>query len=231
VGADFDNEEKSKEAPRMKLAISVLALVLVTSGLSASPTIFGEYVEARTCDVWTGPCFSNSEINNCGEMAVLGWMIRQGNWDGVELNGLGVAVAVRADGTLSTPNEGKVRAVVYLDEKAGEAEQKALLSLARTLAGKYLQNIVDTRRVKIAYDRNGEEALLTVGEVAKVRTRALVACCDMHCGNEEIAYPALSKADHVACAKAVEHFYSGGGLAARWSDPMKRSAMIGEFSL
>jgi hypothetical protein len=215
----------------MKLVLHVFAMALVTSALSASPTIFGEYVEARTCDVWTGPCFSNSEINNCGEMAVLGWMVRQGNWDGVELKGLSVAIAVRADGTLSTPGEGKVRAVVYLDEKAGEAEGKALLSMARSLAGKYLLNVVDTRRVKIAFERNGEEVVLSVGEVARIRTRALVACCDMHCGNEEIAYPALSRADHVACAKSVEHFFTGSGLEARWSDPMKRSAMLGEFSL
>jgi hypothetical protein len=215
----------------MKLMTPFLAAVLVSTGLRASPTIFGEYIEARTCDVWTGPCFSNAEINNCGEMAVMGWVVRQGNWDGVELKGLSVALAVRAEGTLCTANEGKARAVVFVDEKAGEDEGKALVSMARALAGKYLLNVVDTRRVKITYERKGEEATLAVGDLAKVRTRALIACCDAHCGNEELAYPALSRTDHVACAKSVEHHFTGQGLDARWSDPMKRSAMLGEFSL
>jgi hypothetical protein len=66
--------------------------------------------------------------------------------------------------------------------------------------------------------------------VAKVRTRALL-CGDVCCGNEEVAYPPLSKTGHVTCAKSLEHRYVGTGLDARWSDPMKRSAMLGEFSL
>jgi len=64
-----------------------------------------------------------------------------------------------------------------------------------------------------------------------VKTRALSHCCDSHCGNEEVAYPALSRTDRVTCAKSVEHLFTGAGLQARWSDPMKRSAMLGEFSL
>jgi len=215
----------------MKLTLALVLSFLSASALLAGPTVFGEYIEARTCDVWTGPCFSNSEINTTGEMAVLGWTVRQGSWDGTDLAGLAIAVAVRAEGTLSTPREGKARALVFIDEKATEAQGKALVSMARALAGKYLENVVDTRRASISYERAEEEAILTVGEVAKIRTRPLSACCDMHCGNEEVAYPALSKTNHVACAKSVEHRFVGSGLDARWSDPLKRSAMLGEFSL
>jgi hypothetical protein len=215
----------------MRWILSLAVLALCGSSLSAGPIVFGEYVEARTCDVWTGPCFSNSEINTAGEMAVLGWTVRQGSWDGAELKELTIAVALRAEGTLSTANEGKVKAVVYLDERASEVQGLALVSLARTLAPRYLQNVVDTRRVKISFEREGEQAILTVGDAAKVRTRALIACCDKCCGNEEVAYPSLSKTSHVACAKTVEHLFVGPGLDARWSDPMKRSAMLGEFSL
>jgi hypothetical protein len=215
----------------MKSALLVAVLALSASPLLAGPIVFGEYVEARTCDVWTGPCFSNSEINTTGEMAVLGWNVRQGSWDGVTLDGRSIAVAIRAEGTLSTPNEGKVRSIVFIDTGASEAEARALTSLARTLAPHYLENIIDTRRVKLTYERQDEEVVLTVGEAAKVRTRALMACHDRCCGNEEVAYPSLAKVSHASCAKSIEHFYTGPGLGARWSDPMKRSAMLGEFSL
>ncbi len=215
----------------MRTSLALAAILLSAGPVAAGPVIFGEYVEARTCDVWTGPCFSNSEANTTGEMAILGWAVRTGHWDGQDLDGLNIAVAVRAAGTLSTENEGAIRAVVFLDEKASEAQGKALLSMARTLAGKYLKNIVDVRRSAIAYAREGEEATLQVGETARVRTRALNLCCDAHCGNEQVAYPALSATNHLSCAKSIEHYFVGSGLDARWSDPMKRSAMLGEFSL
>ncbi len=215
----------------MRTYLALAAIFVSTGSLSAGPVIFGEYVEARTCDVWTGPCFSNSEANTTGEMALLGWNVRRGQWDGQDLDGLNIAVAVRAAGTLSTENEGAIRAVVFLDEKASDAQGKALLSMVRTLAGKYLKNIVDIRRTAITYAREGDEATLQVGETARVRTKALNLCCDAHCGNEQLAYPALSAADHLSCAKSIEHFFVGSGLDARWSDPMKRSAMLGEFSL
>src|SRR2546422_416613 len=141
----------------MKPILALAGALLFAASLHAAPTVFGEYVEARTCDVWTGPCFANSEMNTTGELGILGWVVRQGSWAGHELRGLSLAIAVRAEGTLSTTNEGKVRAVVYIDEKASEDQGRALVSMARTLAGKYLQNVVDTRRAKITYARDGEE--------------------------------------------------------------------------
>ncbi len=212
-------------------SILFLAIAVSSPPLLAAPSVTGEYLEARTCDVWTGPCFQNGEINTTGEMAVAAWSVRKGTWEGADLEGLSIAVAVRTEGTLSTPNEGKARAMVFIDRRAGKEQGKALLSLARKLAGKYLQDVVDVRRASISYRRRGEEAVLEVGDVARVRTRALMACCDVCCGNEAVAYPALSRTDRVLCAKSVEHAYSGPGLGARWSDPMKRSAMLGEFSL
>ena len=50
----------------------------------------GTYVEARTADVFVGPCFANSEVELVGELAVMGWKIEKGSWDGVKLDGLDV---------------------------------------------------------------------------------------------------------------------------------------------
>lgn len=210
--------------------VSTLVL-LANPTVPASPRAIGEYIEARTCDVWTGPCYANSEINTTGEMAVLGWNVQQGHWDGVEISGLSIAVAVRAQGTLSTANEGEASAIVYVDLRAGKEAADALVAMARTLAPKYLRRVVEVRRDQIFYARTGDAVRFEVGSVARVRTRSLDICCDRHCGNEEIAYPALSRLESRSCAKSVEHFFNAKGLDARWSDPLKRSAMIGKFSL
>ena len=45
-------------------------MLLLAAPLQAA-SITGEYVEARTCDVWTGACFANAEMNVTGKHAVL----------------------------------------------------------------------------------------------------------------------------------------------------------------
>ncbi len=212
----------------------VAALSLFGLGLGAAePVILGEYVEARTCDVWTGPCFANGEINLRGDNAVLAWVVRKGSWDGVELKDLAIVAVLDAEGTLTSNAEGKVRTVVYLDERATEEQGKALISMAVALSPKYLKDIVKIERKKIAYNREEQSVDLRVGELAevKIQTTTLSSHCDSICGNEASFYPSLATLAHTACAKTVENYYSGPALGLKWSDPNKRSAMLGAFSL
>ena len=48
------------------VALAVMALPAAAAGIT------GQYVECRTCDVYTGPCFANAEMT-VGKNAVLGW--------------------------------------------------------------------------------------------------------------------------------------------------------------
>src|SRR6266540_1570878 len=98
------------------LAIAVLALVL-TMPLKAAE-ITGQYIEARTCDVWTGPCFANAEVNFNGKNAVLCWKIDKGSLDSVKLDGLGIVAVVAASDTLGIEQSGAAKAVLIVDKKA-----------------------------------------------------------------------------------------------------------------
>jgi hypothetical protein len=55
-------------------------LSLVSTGAAAE--ISGEYLEARTCDVYTGPCFANGEVGIAGKEAVMAWKVDEGKWAG-----------------------------------------------------------------------------------------------------------------------------------------------------
>jgi len=57
--------------------MKTLALALSIAGVQAAD-IHGQYVEARTADIYTGPCFANSEVELTGNLAVLGWKIEKG---------------------------------------------------------------------------------------------------------------------------------------------------------
>src|SRR3982074_2167679 len=79
--------------------LAVVALVLAAVPVQAAG-ITGQYVEARTCDIWTAPCFANSEMNLTGKHAVMAWKVEKGIVNGVRLDGLGVAAIIAATDTL-----------------------------------------------------------------------------------------------------------------------------------
>ena len=78
------------------LAVSVASL----SQLAAAAQITGEYLEARTCNVYTGPCFANAEMSLSGKEALMAWKVDKGTWNDVQLDGLGAALILHAQGTL-----------------------------------------------------------------------------------------------------------------------------------
>src|SRR3954454_19438362 len=93
----------------------LFALVLAAvcaAPVSAAPALTGKYIEARTCDIWTGPCYANAEMNLAGKHAVMAWTIDKGEYDGVKLDGLGVVAVVAASDTLGCEQTGKARAVL-----------------------------------------------------------------------------------------------------------------------
>src|SRR6059036_1474580 len=106
------------------LLVALFALALLALPVNAAG-ITGRYIEARTCDVWTGPCFANAEINLTGKHAVLGWKVDKGDLDQVRLDGLGVVAVVAAHNTLGVKQVGPARAVLIVDERATPEQRDA----------------------------------------------------------------------------------------------------------
>ena len=86
------------------VVFSTAASVSFAAGIP-SRSINGNYIEARTADVYTGPCFANGEVEMAGKEAVMGWKINHGNWHGVNLEGLSVVGVLRAEHTLGNTFE------------------------------------------------------------------------------------------------------------------------------
>jgi len=111
------------------LAVGAMAVsVSLAAGLPAR-AIDGNYIEARTADVWTGPCFANGEVEINGKEAVLGWRIEHGGWQGVSLAGFSVVGVIRTEHTLGNVSEpvNPARAVLIVDSRAGDAERAIAL--------------------------------------------------------------------------------------------------------
>src|SRR6202171_275965 len=123
-------------------ALSVASLAF--AGSLPSTTIRGEYIEARTADVYTGPCFANSEAGLAGDLAVMGWKIEKGSWQGVNLDGLSVMGVVHASNTLGdiTAAVYPVKAVLIVDERANAEQRLALKGFAQKMGGSLLADVV-----------------------------------------------------------------------------------------
>src|SRR5271169_1260306 len=112
---------------RVLLAFLVVSLAACLSYAAAIPahSIYGNYVEARTADVYTGPCFANSEVGLTGQLALFGWKVTKGAWEGVALDGLSVVGVVRAHHTLGDVYESAypVQAVMIVDDRANTEQR------------------------------------------------------------------------------------------------------------
>lgn len=189
--------------------MKTLALVLSIAGLGCAADIHGQYVEARTADIYTGPCFANSEVELTGNLAVLGWKIEKGAWQGVTLDGLSVMGVVRSESTLGDfmhPDAVGARAVVIVDERATPEQRIALGQFARQMGGDLLKDVVRTDARPITFssgDMHSRQAKMVAGELAKVETRALENT-DKICHNEAVWYQPLTQLQHAMAAYTVE---------------------------
>jgi hypothetical protein len=225
----------------MKHLFPIAAGILAGGALSFAAAVprtelHGDYVESRTADVYTGPCFANGQAFQVGDLAVLGWNIQQGTWQGVPLDGLSVAGVIKASGTLGIDSTiYPVKAVLILDQRANPEQRAALMSFARRMGGGLLQDIVRVEVQPITFtlrDNNlhTAQAALRAGDLALVRTRALTGA-DEICHNETTFYPPLTKLDHAMPAYTLANRFDGRGLGTVWSSPGERSAFVGSFHL
>jgi hypothetical protein len=222
---------------KVKLILSGVALLAAVSLLNAAsppPGVTGSYLEVRSCDVYTGPCFANAEMGLTGREALLVWSVRDGAWNGTSLAGLSVIAALRTDDTLGDlkyhPRQG--RAVLIVDAKATPAQQAALADFARTMGGKLLHEVVAVKTASLDVTIGG----CTQSGCASVKAAGLVEIStrclgdkDHLCGNEENYYPPLTKVDHARAAFTEVASYQGDGLGVKWQGTSQRNAFLGTF--
>ncbi len=219
----------------MRRIISSLTIgLLLLSAMPAFAAVTGDYLEARSADIYTGPCFAMSEVGLTGQEAILAWKVREGDWKGVSLAGLSVVAVVRASATLGDPYHDPypARSVLIVDSRANDQQKAALEAFAESKAGNLLAHVVRVEvapiEMTIEHDDMHGAAKMVAGKFAQVETRSL--CQGDHiCGNETVFYPPLVALNHSMPAFTLESDYSGQGLGEVWKNVDKRSAFVGSF--
>jgi hypothetical protein len=215
------------------LSLSFCALLALTASAGAEG-ISGQYLEARTCDIWTGPCFANAEMYQNGNHAVMGWKVDKGTFDDVKLDGLGIVAIVAASDTLGLDQTGPAKAVLIVDKNATKAQRDALVKFAQKQGGDLLKNVVavasEAVEIETCHCKEGGCARLEAG-AAHIETRCLAENHDKVCGNESAFYPPLITSVKAVPAMASKAGYSGKEFNATWSENDRRGAYIGSFEV
>jgi hypothetical protein len=213
--------------------MSYFLFVPILMSLGSPQTVRGEYVEARTCDVFTGSCFANADTGLTGKNATLAWKVESGTVAGTKLDGLGVVAVVSVSETLGLKQTRPGRAVVIVDKKATTAQRDALVKFVKAQAGGLVGDVVAVEAAPIDLTIchcDGEGcATLTAGPV-KIATRCIDVDHDKACGNETTLYPPLAKGVSAKPAVAAEHSFTGKELNETWNDGGRRGAFVGTFA-
>jgi len=209
----------------------LLLPILMTTGPSA--TIRGEYVEARTCDVFAGSCFANADTGITGKNAVLAWKVDSGSVAGTKVDGLGVLAVLSATETLGLKQSGPARAVLIVDERATKAQREALVAFAKAQAGSLIGDVIAVHAAPFDLTIckcDGEGCAMLKAGTVKISTRCIDVDHDKACGNETTLYPPLAKGVAAKAAFAVEHSFTGKDLNETWNDGGRRGAFVGTFA-
>jgi hypothetical protein len=214
--------------------VCLLALIAAAAPVVAADSVTGTYLESRTCQVYTGPCFANSETALAGREAVLAWNIETGKKNNIDLAGLSVVMVVRGNDTLGyqgVEDPSELKSAVIVDAKATSEQRDALVAFVKEHTGRAGKEIVrvDAAPIEMSLDSVELKGNLKAGNVVKMSTRKAKPG-DCVCSNEVQFYPPLTSVNRFAAGVAIEAEFNGPGLGAVWSTPESRSAYVGEFT-
>jgi hypothetical protein len=220
------------------VTLCISASLAVSANLPATGShAHGEYIEARAADVYTGPCFANSEVGLAGDLAVMGWKIDQGSLDGTNLDGLSVMGVIHSSNTLGdvTPSVYPMKAVLVIDERADAEQRLALKAFAQKMGGQLLADVVrvEYQPIEFSLADNGvhsRKAVMSRGNLVKLETRPLTDQ-DEICRNEAVWYQPLTPVEHVVPAFTVPNDFRGKGLGTTWNYNSNRGSYVGTFQL
>jgi hypothetical protein len=218
----------------MKTTALVAAFIGLAAGaplVAGTATVKGTYVEARTSEVFAGACVINSEVDTAGREALLAWKVDKGTFNGVRLDGLAVVAAIAGDKNLSVHEIGgetaKARAALFVDERATDAQRRALVSMVTTLSKGLASTVVEATPAAIEFTDGMHDIRVATKNVRLEVQKHLDH--DASCGNKQWFQP-LATVDQADLGATAENAFGGRSLGITWSDPNKRSGFVGTFS-
>jgi hypothetical protein len=214
------------------LATAILVSLLCALPLAAgeAPAVSGDYVEARSNEVYTCGCLFSGQMTTAGREAILAWRITRGVYEGTPLAGVKVAAVVVGDANLSA-YDGRRRTALYLDESATDAQLQAIVALWQREYSQALGKIATVHRAPISFTQQGDAVRLSIPNLVEVQARKARLPEDAHPGSS-LWYQPFVPLRSSSLATALNYEYSGLDFQHQWQDLMPSiNGYLGEFAL
>jgi hypothetical protein len=207
---------------------AALALGVAARPAAAAPPVTGDYIEARSCNIYVGACHAQGEYVTAGRQAILAWKVREGSSNGVSLNGLGAIALVTADRNLGDP-EAQRKTVLYLDASAGPAQRDAFEALLRQRSAAALGEVVAVKTTSIAIDRTSDQLQVDAPGVATLKAQMEPGqlCCRQ---KYQVWYDPFVAVKNAKIGYSVLDQFSEPTLKTAWSGSDQNNTYFGEFS-
>lgn len=213
----------------MRIAMTLALVALCPLVAVADDTLTGTYLEARSASVFAGACHYNGEFSNAGRKITMAFDIESGSFAGVSLAGVHVVAVVTASDNLDI--EGLPRSsVIYVDEAATPAQQKAVVAAIRHHAAYALGEVLAVKTAPIRFDRTktGFDVRVEKHVVLKVEELPDRACCNMP---SNVWYKPFVKISDRLVGCTVTHRMTDATLGLKVLREDENSAFYGTFTL
>lgn len=213
----------------MKIFVVCLAAcVTATSPVCATEVPSGRIVEVHSVEVYTGGCTASAQATMGGRSMLRVWSFEDGAQDGVELKGLQIAALQVAEKNLAFADTQATSAVVYLPQKATDAQRAALVSWLKTANPDIASAPMVEKIVGIKYEQKDERISVSVGEQIALRTREIQKCDAGACG-ESLWYKPRSKTGGYTVIVNESSSVNEPALSLVWKDNSAKSVFFGQF--
>lgn len=197
------------------ILVSVLLAFAASTFAQSSAPVSGEYLEARSAEVYTCGCLFSGEAETAGKEAILAWKIREGEFAGASLAGMKMAAVIVGQAHLGHYTRAARSSSVYLDQAAPAAQRDAALAFLQSRYADLLGAIVAVRTAPISFRKDNERTYLRIGEIAEVVARDARLPHDAHPGSYQWYNPFVPL-EHSTLAMALYYRFSGREHNTRW---------------
>lgn len=136
----------------------------------------GTYFEACNCNA-ACPCVFLSDPTEDDCTVLVAWHIDEGNYNGVALDGLNVALAVLSPGNMA---EVQWQAALYFDDRVTEDQKDALMQIFTGQAGghpgrlvSHIGEVLGVSSLPMTYRAEGKQRSLQIAGVANAEIEAM----------------------------------------------------------
>jgi len=214
------------------LATAMWVSLLCALPLAAdeAPAVSGDYVEARSNEVYTCGCLYSGQMTTAGREAILAWRITRGVYQGTPLAGVRVAAVVVGDANLGA-YDGPRRTALYLDESASDAQVRAIVTLWLRTYSQALGKIATVHRAPISFTQQGDSVRVSIPNLVEVQARKARLREDAHPGSF-LWYAPFVPLRNSSLVTALNYEYQGMDFQHQWQDLMPSiNGYLGEFAL